>query len=237
MNVLFVLEFPMQCKCCWKCFQPPIAFKNCNYLKDPKWRVKWKNGRDGWQFSCYWQRQIESRNNNIFTESNSDCAEGCQIMAIAYWKIQSVTLCLLPEILVVSCTPSAKLQSSISSSARPAVTTAVLPVGRQGSSPATPQPYPSCTHLGRRQERSTHCSCPGHCYCPWVPAWHTFPKAPLGAGSLPHWHEGHTSDHATRLVLAVVGASRTQQLTPIVNAVPVGSTGLNEQLKDGFSLH
>lgn len=53
-------------------------------------------------------------------------------MSTAYGKIRSVTLGLLPEVLVDSCTPSAMLQSS----ARPAVTTSGLPLGHQGSNPS-----------------------------------------------------------------------------------------------------
>lgn len=54
-------------------------------------------------------------------------------LTISYRKIWSVTLHILPETPVNSCTPSAMPQNHASSSARPAVTAGDLTMGHQGS--------------------------------------------------------------------------------------------------------
>lgn len=120
------------------------------------------------------------------------------------------------------------LQSGISSSARPAVTTAGLPVGHQGSNPsASSFLYPSEEEAGEENTWTpvlVTAAAPG---C--LPGTH-FPR--LLSELDPRWHEGHTSDHTS---MGVVGQDTA--INSFNKCGICGLKGLNEQLKDSLSLH
>ena len=137
---------------------------------------------------------------------------------------------ILPQTLLNSCAPSAMLRRSTGCSARPAMATSDLTVGHRASNPSASHFLSSSAGRESKQERK-QAPLPIRGLGRWIPANHTLQNAPPGAGSLPCWCGGHTSDHVPRLLLGVVCTSRTQQLTTLADRVSTGLRGLNEWLK------
>lgn len=214
-----------------KAFPTPKYFKKIQFHErsQVKCNVN-KNGVDYWlwQFSCYWQGQIQPRNSNISTRVSQLVLKDGKLWQ-CHIERSEVWLYMLPRTLVNSCTPSATLWSSTRSSARPAVATRDL-----ATKSVTPEPHPPCAGLwgGTASRRGA-----GAGHLPATGCKMLLSVMELRLAGTKDLYLPHISDRASRLLLGAVCTSGVQQLTPLANGISVGLRGLNEPLKYWFSLH